>query len=99
MRSIFASSIPYFAVTAVLLGTPAQAAPLVALSPSINHPQGATRVSGSGFGASEAVDIFYDTTDIALDVSDASGKFGTDKIAVPANALPGDHWITAIGRT
>lgn len=83
---------------AVCIAQPAFAAPVVTLSPATTHPQGATKVSGAGFGANEAVDIFYDTTDVALDVTDAAGKFGTEKITVPTTAPPGDHWITVIGR-
>jgi outer membrane protein assembly factor BamB len=98
MRFIDAAPIALLALAATLTGTAACAAPAVALTPATSHPQDSTRVSGSGFGANEAVDIFYDTTDVLLDVTDISGKFGPDKVSIPANALPGDHWITAIGR-
>ena len=74
------------------------AAPGVNLAPTTGHPKATTQVSGSGFGTSEAVDIYFDTTDMLLGVTDGSGNFGKYPLKVPANALPGTHWITAIGR-
>jgi outer membrane protein assembly factor BamB len=98
MRFVIAATRIVPAALLMVLGTPALAAPVVAFAPAVGHPQGAVRVSGSGFAVNEAVDIFFDTTDAVLDVTDAAGKFGIDKIVIPANALPGDHWVTAIGR-
>ena len=86
--SILWSSVAAFAI----------AAPAVTLSPNSGHPRITTDVRGSGFVANEAVDIYFDATDMILDVTDSSGNFGPDKLTVPANALPGAHWITAIGR-
>jgi len=67
-------------------------------APNLGRPGINTNVSGSGFGANEAVDVFFDTTDLLLDVTDDTGNFGADGLKVPADAAPGAHWITAIGR-
>lgn len=66
--------------------------------PNLGRPGISTNVSGSGFGANEAVDIYFDTTDLLLDVTDDSGNFGADGLRVPVGAAPGTHWITAVGR-
>jgi outer membrane protein assembly factor BamB len=73
------------------------ASPLIKLKPGYDHPSANTQVTGSGFGASEAVDVYFDTTDEAIVVTNASGGFGI-KVPVPANATPGAHYITAVGR-
>jgi outer membrane protein assembly factor BamB len=70
----------------------------VKASPAAGPPGARTNVSGSGFGTNEAIDIYFDTTDLLLDVTDDSGNFGADSLKVPASAAPGTHWITAIGR-
>ncbi len=67
-------------------------------SPTQNHPNSTTNVSGTGFGATEAVDIYFDTTDEEFAVTGSNGAFSPTPIAVPASALPGTHYITAIGR-
>src|SRR5690348_15458968 len=93
------SSLAIFSILFGLGVAPAaDASPAVALSVASGHPKFTTSVSGSGFGANQGVDIYFDTTDLILDVTDASGKFGPDKLTIPAGALPGSHWITAIGR-
>ena len=94
---------PKFGVLSLLAAIgwafPAFAAPGETVVPSSGHPQLVTKVSGSGFLANEAVDIYFDTTDKILGFTDASGNFPAYDLAVPADALPGTHWITAIGRT
>jgi outer membrane protein assembly factor BamB len=77
---------------------PGLAAPSVALSPVTDHPASTTSVSGAGFGASKAVDVYWDTTDVLLVVSNASGAIARHSVPVPAGALPGIHWISAIER-
>jgi outer membrane protein assembly factor BamB len=76
----------------------ALAAPAVQVTPARGHPKIATQVSGSGFGANQAVDVYWDATDMLVAVTDASGAFPNKSISVPANALPGTHWISAIER-
>ena len=78
--------------------SPVFAGPSVVVSPASGHPNSKVNVSGSGFVAYEAVDIYFDTTDLLLVSTDATGAFGKHQLIVPANALPGTHWITGVGR-
>jgi outer membrane protein assembly factor BamB len=77
---------------------PGFAAPSVALSPNVNHPSSTVRVSGSGFGPGKGIDLYWDATDELLAVSDGTGAFANKSIPVPAAALPGTHWVTAVER-
>jgi outer membrane protein assembly factor BamB len=72
--------------------------PAITVSPATGPPTSKLAVSGSGFGGSEGVDIYFDTTDLVLPGTDANGSFGPISITVPASAAPGTHWITAEGR-
>ena len=65
--------------------------------PAYPHPTQVVAVSGTGFTASEAVDVYIDTTDTLLLVSSATGTL-TGSVTLPASALPGAHYVTAIGR-
>ena len=85
-------------VCVLLSASAALAAPSATLSPTTGHPKITVQVSGSGFGASEAVDVYFDTTDVLLGVTNASGAFATYALKIPADAAPGTHWITLIGR-
>jgi outer membrane protein assembly factor BamB len=75
----------------------ASAASTVTVAPAIPHPKQNVTVTGTGFGDSEAIDIYLDTTDTLLIVSSATGTFSAT-LAVPASAAPGRHYATAIGR-
>jgi hypothetical protein len=86
------------AVAFLLLGFGiAAAAPAVTLAPATGPPTTTITVSGTGFNIIQAVDIYFDTTDACLSVSDAAGAFSCT-IKAPAGAQPQNHWITAIGR-
>ncbi|HEY1710935.1 MAG TPA: PQQ-binding-like beta-propeller repeat protein [Rhizomicrobium sp.] len=61
-------------------------------------PNAAIRVAGTGFGTKEAVDIYFDTTDELLGITNASGALPGYTLTIPAMAAPGTHWITAVGR-
>ncbi len=61
------------------------------------HPNYTLNVAGTGFAASEAIDVYVDTVDTGLVVSSATGTFSATAL-VPAGAQPGKHYITAIGR-
>jgi len=54
-------------------------------------------MSGLG-GAYRAVDIYFDTTDEALVATSGSGAFSGIRIRVPASAVPGRHYVTAVQR-
>lgn len=66
-------------------------------TPRSGPPTKAVRVTAAAFGANEAVDVYLDTTDLALAVSDASGRISCT-VTIPATTLPGTHWITAVDR-
>jgi outer membrane protein assembly factor BamB len=68
----------------------------VTLSVKSGAPTAKISVSGSGFGADAAIDIYFDTTDEALALANSSGAFSKIEIQVPAAALPGPHWISAV---
>jgi hypothetical protein len=73
-------------------------APRVKLSPRTGPPTSTVRVSGSGFAAYRAVDIYFGTTDEALAATNGNGAFSGIRIRVPASAVPGRHYITAVQR-
>src|SRR5262249_31450226 len=73
-------------------------APRVKLSPGSGPPTGTVRVSGTGFGAYRAVDIYFDITDKALAATNGQGAFSGVPIRVPAAAVPGGHYIPAAQR-
>jgi len=64
---------------------------------SAPSPNAVITLTGSGFGASEVVDIYFDIQDAVLAVTSAAGGF-TAKMTVPGSAVPGEHWATAVGR-
>lgn len=71
--------------------------PGAGLSPAAVHPLGQLQVYGAGFTRYSAIDVYLDTTDIALSVSNASGSVSV-QVQVPASAQPGAHWITLVQR-
>ncbi len=64
-------------LSVVLLGGVCFAQPAVTLSVKAGPPTTNLSVSGSGFPASTAVDIYFDTTDLALTVTNSSGSYQT----------------------
>lgn len=74
------------------------AIPRVKLSPRTGPPTSTVKVSGTGFGAHRAVDIYFDTTDKALASTNGHGVFTSIPVSVPASAVPGTHYITAVQR-
>lgn len=71
--------------------------PSTVLIPAAGPPTGTTTIQGLGFGAFETVSLFFDTSNVALAVSNATGNFSLS-LKVPASATPGGHWITAQGQ-
>jgi hypothetical protein len=80
----------------VLLGGLCFAEPAVTLSVTTGPPTTNLTVSGSGFPASTAVDIYFDTTELALAVTNSTGSFSGVDILVPPSALPGTNWFTGV---
>jgi outer membrane protein assembly factor BamB len=71
------------------------AQPAVTLSVTTGPPTTNVLVSGSGFPANTAVEIYFDLTELAEVVTNSAGSFSKFKIQVPASAPPGTNWITA----
>jgi len=67
--------------------------------PTSGPPGTPITVSGSSFGAGDAVDVYFDATPLALAVTDGNGSFGGIVIYVPANAAPGPHQVSATWRS
>ena len=55
------------------------------------------QISGAAFPPSTAVDVYFDTTDLALAISTARGVVSMP-IQAPATAQPGTHWVTLVAR-
>jgi outer membrane protein assembly factor BamB len=70
----------------------------ITLTPTFDHPGAKIAVSGSGFGAYAVIDIYFDTTDELVVTANANGSFLRRKFQVPADASPGQHWVTAVER-
>jgi len=75
------------------------AQPTVVVTPKSGPPTDRAAVRGTGFAADEAVDIYFDTTDLALAATGRGGSFSGIRLTIPASATPGTHWITGVGRT
>ncbi len=89
--------IPVLAVLSCALCANALAASITP-NPVDASPSMQLSVSGSEFGPWEAVDIYFDSTDLALATTNNKGVFSDLLLLVPSSAAPGGHWITAIGR-
>jgi outer membrane protein assembly factor BamB len=88
-------------IMAGLLAPPfsvALAQPVITANPETGPPTGTVSVSGTGFGADEAVDLYFDTADLALATTGSNGAFTGIRLTTPVSATPGAHWITGIGR-
>ena len=77
--------------------------------PRSGPPGSQVRTSGTGFDRNATIDIYFDSTDLGVVVSDNHGDFGMAlrgptvrqgglAIQVPKDAVPGTHWITAVER-
>lgn len=71
----------------------------VSLSPRVGPPTTKTTISGSGFSANTAVDIYFDTTDEVLIITDGTGAIPKTLLKIPASAVPGQHWVSAVQRS
>ena len=61
-------------------------------------PTEAVKVTASDFGASETVDITFDSTAVASGTTNSSGALSVT-FAVPTSAVPGTHTVTASGQS
>lgn len=71
----------------------------ISVSPKSGPPTTKLNVSGSGFSPNSAVDIYFDTTDEILVISDGTGAIAKTTLKTPASAVPGQHWVSAVQRS
>ncbi len=107
MHRSFALMLLLLLTTCLLCSTAATAEenlrtlPALTINPTFGPPTTNVLVSGTGFDPYAAVDIYFDTTDVAMAVTNGAGAFGGGfirvgiPVKVPVSALPGTHWITA----
>src|SRR5579864_8734166 len=88
----------FLPVACLLLCGIASAAPSINLSKKSGPPTSKILVSGRGFEPNVGVDIFFDTRDKALVVTNEKGDFHDAGIYAPPSARPGEHWVTALER-
>jgi outer membrane protein assembly factor BamB len=88
----------FLSVACLLLCGIASAAPSITLSKKSGPPTSKILVSGRGFEPNVGVDIFFDTKDKALVVTNGNGEFDNAAIYAPHRARPGEHWVTALER-
>jgi outer membrane protein assembly factor BamB len=74
------------------------AAPSITLSKKTGPPTSQILVSGRGFEPNVGVDMYFDTKDEVLVVTDRQGRFEKAKVYAPKQARPGQHWVTALER-
>ena len=86
-----------FSASPLLCGVES-AAPIISLSSQDGPPTSQIFVSGQGFEPNVGVDVYFDTKDEALIVTNAVGEFKNARIHTPRTAYPGRHWITALER-
>ena len=85
-------------IASLVLCQAAASAPSITLSKTSGPPTSRIIVSGVGFGPNVGVDIFFDTKDKALVVTNGKGEFHDTGIYAPRGARPGEHWVTALER-
>ncbi len=83
--------------------------PHIYVAPRSGPPGSQTSTVGNGWDPNATVDIYFDSTDVGLVDSDSNGSFGMAlraptirqnglTIHIPEDAVPGQHWITAVER-
>lgn len=85
-------------LSCLLLRSTANAVPSITLSKKSGPPTSGILVSGRGFEPNVGVDIFFDTKDEALVITNGKGEFDKAKASAPRSARPGEHWVTALER-
>ncbi len=68
----------------------------IMLSEKCGPPSASISISGNGFSAETAIDIYFDGTLEASTVTNSTGSFSNVKIQVPSSALPGEHAISGV---
>ena len=91
-------SCSFLLAACLLLSGVSSAAPCITLSKRSGPPTSQILVSGRGFEPNVGVDIYFDTKDEALVVTNSRGEFKAAKAHAPRSARPGQHWVTALER-
>lgn len=91
-------SCPCLLVCCLLVSGVCHAAPRITLSKKSGPPTSQILASGRGFEPNVGVDIFFDTKDEVLVVTNSKGEFKDAKAYAPRSARPGQHWVTALER-
>ena len=97
VRRMIVAGFAAIALGAVSGATTNAAAGAMTLSPNVGPPTAHVQVTGTGFDASESVMLSFDSGP-ALVTAAQAGSFRAT-VVVPASAVPGRHWFTAIGMT
>ena len=88
----------FVAIAILLLMDSCFAQPAITLSKSSGPPTTKLLVSGIGFAPNVGVDIYFDTTDETLVITDTNGSFHDAAAHALASSYPGKHWVTALQR-
>src|ERR1700676_1471378 len=86
----------FLLLACLLLCGIASATPSITLSKKSGPPTSKILVSGRGFDPNAGVDIYFDTKDQALVVTNGKGEFDKAGIHGPRSTRPGQHWVTAL---
>jgi thermitase len=76
---------------------PVNVAACIKLNPKSGPPGASVKVTGTGYGAGEIVDIFFDDKMVATVNANSQGQLGAT-ITVPNDATRGNHHVTASGQ-
>lgn len=93
------------AISTTTIRPSAPSSPQVYDLPTQGPPTTNVLIQGAGFDPLTAIDVYFDSTKLASTTTDKNGAFGNGvitatgatftRLQVPANALPGQHTITA----
>jgi outer membrane protein assembly factor BamB len=71
--------------------------PLLRVAPSVSPPARTVLAEvGQGFRPGERVDLYLDSTNVDDVIAPSAGLVRTG-IGIPTSAVPGTHWLTAVG--
>ena len=84
------------AIIVLCLRGSSAAAPALTFNQTVGPPTTQLNVAGTAFGLGQPVDVFFDTTDLFLAITDGTGAFSAT-LKVPAAAMPDtlDHGYPA----
>ena len=62
-------------------------------------PTTSVTLSGAGFAPAEGIDLRFDSTELTIVTADRNGSFSGATVTIPASAQPGNHVLSAVGRS